>query len=139
MPITRRDLSFLLPLLASRAGAEQGESKVLPTHVYANGDIPYTGDDKKKTRTFFQGTTHKNFELQCHETILGPGIQTHAPHKHEHEEIIFIFEGTVETWEEGRTQLAPAGSVVYFSSNKMHSSRNAGSGPCRYYVLELRG
>lgn len=139
MSMTRRDLSYLLPLLASGAGAEQSDSKVLATHVYANADIPYQGDDKKKARTFFTGTTHKGFEVNVHETILGPGVQTHAPHKHEHEEIIIIVEGTAETWVEGKTQLAPAGSVVYFGSNQMHSSRNAGTGPCRYYVVELRG
>lgn len=143
MAITRRDLSFLVPLLASRAGAQQSAQPtplaVLPTHVYANGDIPYRGDEKKKGREIFHGTTHKNFELQMHESVLGPGQQAHAPHKHEHEEIIVVFEGTLEPWMEGKTQLAPAGSVIYFGSNQMHSSRNAGSGPCRYYVLELRG
>jgi oxalate decarboxylase/phosphoglucose isomerase-like protein (cupin superfamily) len=40
---------------------------------------------------------------------------------------------------EGKTEIAEAGSVVYFSSNRMHSSRNVGSEPCRYYLIELRG
>jgi XRE family transcriptional regulator, regulator of sulfur utilization len=139
MTISRRDLGLLLPALASHAGAQQPAIQVLPAKVYRNGQIPYTGDAQKKGREFFHGMTHSDFDLQMHETILGPGIQTHEPHKHEHEEIVIVFEGTMEAWMEGKTELAEAGSVVYFGSNQLHSSRNAGSGPCRYYVIELRG
>jgi XRE family transcriptional regulator, regulator of sulfur utilization len=138
MNISRRNLGLLLPVLASRSGA-QGARQMLATKVYHHGQIPYVGDAKKKGREFFHGTTHSDFEIQMHETILGPGIETHAPHKHEHEEIVIVLEGTMEAWMEGKTELAEAGSVVYFGSNQMHSSRNAGAGPCRYYVVELRG
>ena len=34
--------------------------------------------------------------MEAHETVLGPGIETHPPHKHEHEEIVIVLEGTVE-------------------------------------------
>jgi quercetin dioxygenase-like cupin family protein len=74
-----------------------------------------------------------------HETILGSGTETHAPHKHLHEEIVIVIEGTVETYLEGKTETAEAGSVIYFASNQMHSAGNAGGTPCRYYVIELRG
>ena len=50
-----------------------------------------------------------------------------------------VLEGTVEAYFGGRTELAPAGSVIYFESNQMHNVRNAGKVPCRYYVVELRG
>lgn len=139
MNISRRDLGLLLPVLASRAGAEQAAGRILANKVYHNDEIPYSGDAQKKGREFFHGTTHTDFDLQMHETILGPGIQTHAPHKHEHEEIVIVLDGTMEAWMEGKTEVAEAGSVGYFSSNRMHSSRNVGSGPCRYYVIELRG
>jgi XRE family transcriptional regulator, regulator of sulfur utilization len=96
MNISRRDLGFLFPVFASRAGAEQASDHVLPNRVYHNDKIPYTGDAQKKSREFFHGTTHADFDLQMHETILGAGVQTHAPHKHEHEEIVIVLEGTVE-------------------------------------------
>ena len=139
MNLSRRDLGFLIPALASRAAAQQSPDRLLETKVYHNDKIAYAGDSKKKGREFFHGTNHSAFDLQMHETILGPGIQTHAPHKHEHEEIAIVLEGTMEAWLEGKTELAEAGSVVYFGSNQMHSSRNAGAGPCRYYIVELRG
>ena len=88
---------------------------------------------------FFHGVTHAGFGLEMHETILGTGVETHAPHKHAHEEIVIVVEGTLETFLEGKTEPTEAGSVIYFGSNQMHSVRNAGAVPCRYYVVELRG
>jgi len=141
MDISRRDLGLLFPFLAaSRAQAQ--EPQPLPSKIYANSAIPYKADPEtagKKAREFFHGVNHSGFDLEMHETVLGPGVRTHAPHKHVHEEIIVVFEGTVEVSIEGKTAPAEAGSVIYFGSNQMHSVRNAGIAPCRYYVLELRG
>ena len=140
MNLSRRDLRILLPLLAaSKARAQPEQPGRLPAKVYHNARIPYSGDAKKKGRAFFHGATHSGFNLEMHETVLGAGEATHAPHRHEHEEIVIVFGGTVEAWVEGRTELAEAGSVIYFASNQMHSARNAGKTPCRYYVIELRG
>jgi len=137
MLLSRRDLKILLPVLAARASAQSGQA--LSSAVYHDGRISYAGDDKKKGRSVFHGATHSGFDLEMHETILSPETQTHAPHKHEHEEIVIVFEGTVEAWIEGKTEIAEKGSVIYFGSNQMHSARNAGSGASRYYVIELRG
>ena len=139
MSLSRRDLNVLLPILAAQAAPLLGETGRLSSKVYHTTQIPYTGDSKKKGRQFFHGANHSGFNLEMHETILGAAEQTHAPHKHEHEEIVIVFEGNVETWLEGKTELAEAGSVIYFGSNQMHSARNAGKTPCRYYVVELRG
>ena len=137
--MTRRDLALLIPALASGAGAQSNTRPLLLSKDYHDKQVAYQGDDQKKGRQFFDGTTHSGFRVEMHETILGPGTQTHAPHKHEHEEIVIVFEGTVETWLEGRTELCETGSVIYFGSNQMHSARNAGQTRCRYYVVELRG
>ena len=134
MQLSRRDLGLLLPALAA---AQQ--KPPMDSHVFHNAEVAYAGDATKKAREFFHGATHSGFGLEVHETVLGPGVQTHAPHKHAHEEIIVVFEGTAETWIEGKTEAAEQGSVIYFGSNRMHSLRNAGKVPCRYYVVELRG
>jgi quercetin dioxygenase-like cupin family protein len=140
MEFSRRDLAFLIPALAAAgADAQQRQASPLPSKAYHNDAIPYRGDAKKKGRQFFTGQTHGGFNLESHETILGPGVQTHAPHKHLNEEIIIVVEGTVEWYLEGRTEMVEAGSVMYFGSNQMHSMRNGGSAPCRYYVVELHG
>lgn len=127
-------------MLAAAKAAEQPEALGgLAQKVYHSSQIGYTGDSKKKSRRFFDGLDHSGFHLEMHETILGPGVRTHAPHKHIHEEIMIVFEGTLETYMEGKTELAETGSVIYMGSNRMHSARNAGATPCRYYVIELRG
>ncbi len=111
----------------------------MPSKIYHGAQIPYAGDAKKKGRRFFEGATHTGFNLEVHETLLGPGVETHPPHKHEQDEIFIVVEGTLEAWFEGKTESAEAGSVVYAASNQMHTVRNAGSVPCRYYVIELAG
>ena len=134
MNISRRDLSMLLPVFA----AAQPKTSVLPSMVYHTEQIPYTGDAKKKGRRWFLGTTHTGFNLEMHETILGPGEISHPPHQHVNEETIVIVEGTIDVFIAGKTETATAGSVTFFASNDLHNFRNIGSGPCRYYVLELR-
>jgi len=142
MNLSRRDLSLLLPALASAAKAQQSapapKPAVLPSKIYHTEQIPYSGDAKKKGRRFFLGATHTGFNLEMHETILGPGEISHPPHQHLNEEVIVIVEGTIEVNIAGKTDTATAGSVTFFASNDPHNFRNIGTGPCRYYVLELR-
>jgi quercetin dioxygenase-like cupin family protein len=139
--ISRRDLGWLLPALAAVRGAAQEAAVVetMASQAYDSDKIPYKGDDKKKGRRFFFAQTHAGFKVECHETVLGPGLETHPPHKHEHEEIMMVVAGTVEANLDGVKQTVPAGSVVVFGSNQMHNARNAGTTPSRYYIVELRG
>jgi quercetin dioxygenase-like cupin family protein len=143
MMFSRRDLALLLPALAAaNVEAQQQPTGRLPSKVYHSPRIPYSvgaANANKKGRQFFDGAEHSGFRLEAHETVLGAGTQTHDPHKHEHDEMVILIEGTVEALIEGQTEVAEAGSVIYFASNQMHSVRNIGATPCRYYVVELRG
>ena len=140
MSISRRELGWLLPALAAaRATAQPSALETMTSKAYPSDRIPYKGDNKKKGREFFLAATHGGFMVECHETVLGPGLETHPPHKHEHEEIMIVVEGTVEANMDGVKQIVPPGSVVVFGSNQMHNARNAGSAPSRYYIVELRG
>ena len=140
MKFSRRELVMMLPALAvTDAVAQQRQNATLPGKVYHAAQIPYTGDQKKKARRFFYGAEHSGFNLEAHETLLGPGVETHPPHTHEHEEIIIVVEGSVEVFMDGRTETAETGSVIYYEPNRPHNLRNAGTTQCRYYVIELRG
>jgi quercetin dioxygenase-like cupin family protein len=145
MNLSRRQLSFLFPALAARAAAQQTPAaqpapvEVLTSKVYPSDKIPYTGNQQKKGRRFLYGATHTGFKVEVHETILGPGLETHPPHKHEHEEFVIVMEGTVEANLDGNKQTVPAGSILCFGSNQTHNARNVGTTNCRYYVVELRG
>lgn len=140
MSISRRELGWLLPALAARAAAQgTPAAATMTSKAYDSDQIPYKGDDRKKGRQFFLSATHAGFKIECHETVLGPGLETHPPHKHEHEEIMIVVAGTVEANMDGVKQTVPARSVVVFGSNQMHNARNAGATPSRYYIVELRG
>src|ERR1017187_3883389 len=140
MTFSRRDLAALLPALAVRATAQQTPAPaVLPGKIYHSAQIPYIGNDEKKGRRFFLGTTHTGFNLETHETILGAGMDTHAPHQHEHEEILVIVSGSLEMHVDGKSETAEAGSMVYLASNVLHNAHNSAPPPGRYYVIELRG
>ena len=141
MTCSRRDLSFLLPLLAAaRAGAQSKMPQQLSTSkIYHDRQIPWEGNDEKKGRELLLGATHGGFTVEMHQTQLGPGMRTHAPHAHPQEEIIILMEGTLEADFAGRLENVEAGSAIWLASNQMHSVRNAGTTPCRYFVIELRG
>jgi uncharacterized cupin superfamily protein len=137
--ISRRQLAFLLPAVAASAAPQQTPAvETITSKAYPSDRIAYTGDEKKKGRRFFLAATHAGFQVECHETILGPGLETHPPHQHVHEEIMVVVEGTVEANLDGVKQTVPAGSVVTFGSNQMHNARNVGTTPSRYYIVELR-
>jgi len=131
----------MLPALAAARAPAQGPAAIetMTSKAYPSDRIPYKGDDKKKGRQFFLAATHAGFKIECHETVLGPGLETHPPHKHLHEEIMVVVEGTVEANMDGNKVTVPPGSVVVFGSNQIHNARNAGTTPSRYYIVELRG
>jgi quercetin dioxygenase-like cupin family protein len=136
MNISRRELASLVPLLAA------GQSQDVPnldSHIYHPDQSTDLGGKEKKGGRIFYGKDHSGYKLEMHETVLGPGVESHAPHKHEHEEIITMLEGTVEVNVAGNRQTAEKGAIIYYGSNQMHNLRNTGQTPARYYVLELRG
>jgi quercetin dioxygenase-like cupin family protein len=140
MQISRRDLSFLLPLLAAGAKAqEQAPVPTMTSKTYPSDQIPYKGDDNKRSRQFFLAATHSGFKVEMHETNLGPGIEAHPPHQHVHEEMIIVTTGTLEANLDGVKQTVPTGSVLVFGSNRPHNVRNPGTVQAKYYVIELRG
>ena len=154
MAWSRREVFTILPALAvaQAALAEQGppvsqtaqapqgpQTTALPAKIYHSAEIPYKGDAKKKARRFFYGPENSGYNLEMHETVLGPGVETHPPHTHGHQEIIILVEGSVQVSMDGRTDTVEAGSVIFYEPDKAHNLRNTGTVPCRYYVVELRG
>ena len=154
MTWSRREVVAMLPALAAAQAALAGQgapasqsaqapqgpqTSALPAKIYHSADVPYKGDAKKKARRFFYGPENSGYNLEMHETVLGPGVETHPPHTHGHQEIIILVEGTVQVSMDGRTESVEAGSVIFYEPDKPHNLRNTGTVPCRYYVVELRG
>lgn len=134
--MNRRQLSLLLAALPAR-----GQNPALPSKTFRYEDLPVrpSGNGQNKSRPVLDGKTHTGFRVEMHETELGAGLAPHPPHKHVHEEMVIVNEGTIEvTIGDAVSKLGP-GSVAYVESNIEHGWRNIGTGRARYYVLTLRG
>jgi quercetin dioxygenase-like cupin family protein len=138
MELSRRELNLLLPLLAGQGQRDEHQVR-LDSNVYRpDQSTDLHGEPKKGGRIFF-GTDHSGFGLEMHQTVLGPGVASHPPHKHVHDELMIVLDGTLETYVEGKTEIAEKGAIILYASNQMHRVRNPGNVPARYYVMELRG
>jgi quercetin dioxygenase-like cupin family protein len=74
-------------------------------------------------------------ELEIHISTLNPGKSPHAPHQHQHEELLIIKEGTLETYQSGKTQRVGPGGIIFQASNELHNVTNVGQSPAAYYVI----
>jgi quercetin dioxygenase-like cupin family protein len=74
-------------------------------------------------------------ELEIHVSTLKPGQSPHAPHQHQHEELLILKEGTLETFQSGQTRRVGPGGIIFQASNEMHNVTNVGQAPATYYVI----
>ena len=74
-------------------------------------------------------------ELEIHISTLKPGQSPHAPHQHQHEELLILKEGTLETFQSGTTRRVGAGGIIFQASNEMHNVTNVGQSPATYFVI----
>jgi mannose-6-phosphate isomerase-like protein (cupin superfamily) len=86
-------------------------------------------------RALFDGPTATVDKLHCHISTLNPGEVSSAPRLHLQEEIIIVKEGTLEAFFDGKTETAPAGSVIFFNSHAVTQLRNPGKVPATYTVV----
>jgi len=133
MNYSRRDLALLIPALA----AAQQTPKGLPSRVFKYDDLPVRVNGENKSRAVMKGETHSGFPIELHMTELGPGQAPHAPHKHVHEELLMLKDGSLDVTISGQTTHVTAGSIVYVASDEMHGWRNPGTVPAQYFVLAL--
>jgi quercetin dioxygenase-like cupin family protein len=132
--MTRRDLTLLSAgLIAATAKAQKPSLPTLPSHAYRFEDLELKGN----ARAVFDGLTHSGFHVDLHETELAPGAAPHAAHRHEHEEIVMVREGTLEITIEEKVTIAGPGSVVYAASNDLHGWKNVGATKAHYFVIAL--
>jgi hypothetical protein len=93
MDHSRRDFGLLLPLLAaSQAGAQD---QALPSKVYRFEDLPVRVNGENRSRAIFDGKTSRGTAVEIHATELAPGLAPHGSHRHVHEELVIVREGTL--------------------------------------------
>ncbi len=135
MKFIRRDVSFLLLAFVVASGAAQNRPSASRTYRYEDLKVNINGENRQ--RPILNEKTHTGFAVGVHETELAPGLAPHPPHRHVHEEMILIREGTLEVTIEGRIVNLGPGSVALVASNEEHGWRNVGAGRARYFVLAL--
>lgn len=143
MQFSRREFTAVLPGLAlaqTQTGAKQEPKEPkepMKTKVFRFEDLAVRESGPTRIYQVFNGTTHSGFLVDMHETELAPGQAPHAAHRHVHEELFLIREGTVEITINGNKTVLGPGSGVYVASNDDHGIRNAGTAPAKYFVLAL--
>lgn len=114
-----------------------GAQNLLPSAIFSYDQLPVQKNSTTEIRQMLTGTTHSGYRIDLHETALAPGEMPHAQHRHVHEELLLIREGTVEVTVGGKTMRVGPGSSVYFASNEEHGWKNVGSTPAKYFVIAL--
>jgi quercetin dioxygenase-like cupin family protein len=124
----------MLPALL--AAAEAGAQDALPSKIIDFPDMPVRGT-ANKTRNVFNGQNHKGVGIECHLTELPAGGAPHAPHKHEHVEMILVQQGSMEVMINGKTSKIGPGGLAYVASNEEHGWKNVGDTPAIYFILAI--
>ena len=132
MEISRRMLAALLPALV-----QAQEQDALKSRTWRFEDLPVKQNKTSKTRAVFNGATSRGLGIELHMTEIPAGEAPHGSHRHVHEELLFVLEGTLEADIEGRKSRIGPGSVAYIGTNEEHGFRNAGETPARYYLFTM--
>jgi uncharacterized cupin superfamily protein len=117
--------------------AESNGKPVMHSCVFNWADLKAVPTQMGERRTVFDASTPALAEFECHITTLNPGQSPHPAHRHANEELMIVKEGTLETVQNGRTNIVETGGIIFQASNEMHGLRNAGTNRATYYVLAI--
>jgi len=129
-------------LLVSVAAASSfatlvAQKSVQKSTVYDWSTADTKPNDWGRVRQVTRTPTPTLDELEIHVSTLNPGKSPHAPHQHQHEELLIIKEGTLEALQGDRTNIVKAGGIIFEASNELHGLRNIGTNRATYYVLKI--
>ena len=73
----------------------------------------FAGDERRREtlRPVLDGETHTGYRVAVHLTDLPPGMASHAPHKHAHEEVVMLQSGQLDVTLGSAVTRVEAGSV----------------------------
>jgi XRE family transcriptional regulator, regulator of sulfur utilization len=92
-------------------------------------------NDWGTVRQVMRAATPTLDELEIHISTLQAGKSSHAPHQHQHEELLIVKEGTLETFQNGTVRRVGPGGIIFQASNELHNVTNIGQTPATYYVI----
>lgn len=133
----RRDLSFALPGVLASSCAPADAKDTLPSKIYQFDGLPIRSAGNLIFRGILDGMIFEGCHISLHESDLAPHSMPHPPHRHGHEEMVFVVEGTLEFTVNGKATRAGEGSVLCVGSNEEHGIFNPESIHAKYFVLAL--
>jgi len=130
----------LAALVVSVAAASSMATLAAQKHVQKSTVYEWTTADTKPNewgavRQVMRTPTPTLDELEIHISTLAPGKSPHAPHQHQHEELLIVKEGTLETFQSGATRRVGPGGIIFQASNELHNVTNVGTTPANYFVI----
>ena len=138
MDFSRRDLAWLLPLMKT-ADSLAAELPILDGKAYKIEAMPWhaNASGSSKARSIFDGLTTRGQRITMHMTELAPGQAPHPAARQPHEEILVVWQGTIECTINGKTSTLRPGDILYSAYNDLKDWKNVGSDPASYFVISL--
>jgi quercetin dioxygenase-like cupin family protein len=129
---------FILVLCVATATTATAQSipPLLHSQVFPK-DSGRTRSLASNQRSLLDTATAILSKLEIHESTLKPGANSHLPHRHAHEEVIYLTQGDVSVFQGDRTQKAHAGDVIFLASNQWHNFTNIGTTDAKYMVIRI--
>lgn len=114
------------------------EAQALPLHstVFPK-DSSRTRTLASNQRSLVDTVTALLAKLEIHESTLKPGQNSHPPHRHAHEEVLVLYQGDVDIFQENVHRKAHGGDVIFLASNEWHNITNIGTTDARYLVVRF--
>lgn len=140
MDWSRRDVCAALPVLIAMARLQaraQESTALLPSRVYPFDELAVRKSGALTYRGVLSGKLYEGCQISLHESELAPHSIPHPPHRHRHEEMVFVLDGTLEFTINGIATRAGKGSVLFAGSNELHGIRNPDDVPAKYFVFAL--
>jgi len=143
------------PCILVRGGSEGSQNLVIPTPAFsregrsriASRCAPLRPPPHRGRKVgwdvsyLLYGCTAYLDEFSSHASCLHPGVSPHRPHRHDHEELIFVLDGLVDVIL-GRIGLSSrrlsAGEFVFLPSRYFHTLKNRTDRPVTYLIFKWR-
>jgi len=136
-PISALPMTVLLAGVAalSSLATVAAQKRVQKSTVYEWTTTDTKPNEWGAVRQVMRTPTPTLDELEIHISTLAPGKSPHAPHQHQHEELLIVKDGTLETFQSGATRRVGPGGIIFQASNELHNVTNVGSTPATYFVI----
>jgi XRE family transcriptional regulator, regulator of sulfur utilization len=137
MEWSRREVCIALPALLAASKLSAQQKTTLPSRIFQFDELEARPSGSVSIRNMFSGPIFEGCHISLHESDLAPHSAPHPPHRHQHEEMVLILEGTLEFTINGTPTRAGTGSILFAGSNDLHGIRNPEDSHARYFVMAL--